>query len=99
MRTIDWNKYFDENTKPIEERISGRKHTCTMCGNEDIWGKTWKSYGSVIIEEERPEDLIKCCSEKCINECALKIKTGEIKLPVISSSATHCDIISEREGY
>jgi hypothetical protein len=48
-------------------RISGRIHTCSVCGLQDVWGETWQWYGSYNdIDDGNP--ITKVCSEACRRE-------------------------------
>ena len=73
---------------------------CDICGGEDIWQSSWSWYGSYLLEEEAPGDLLTMCSNKCRDVAEEKMKNGLIKLP--RYKARGCNSvkrISDRIGY
>jgi hypothetical protein len=76
------------------------KHTCTVCNKEGEWDEKWSQYGSILIEETQPEDIIKVCCDTCMSILNTKLKIKDIRLPVIKSyGPNNYKVIKERLGY
>ena len=43
---------------------SGRFHTCHVCGAVALWSSEWRSYGSILMQENFGI-LLKLCSDAC----------------------------------
>lgn len=73
---------------------------CDICGNEDIWQESWGVFGSLLMEEEAPEDLLTVCSDECKEVAEKKLKEGSIKLPTYKMNGlSRIKITGKRIGY
>lgn len=76
-----------------------RSYQCDQCGTIGQWGKGWSHYGSFIMSEEDPDELIISCSEKCKDALQAKLKSGAIKLPEYSIRGYTVKKTKEKVGY
>lgn len=49
----------------LSETPTGRVHTCSACGKQEVWGPTWAWYGS-YKQMDNDEPLFKACSDACM---------------------------------
>lgn len=75
-----------------------RVYTCTVCKRQGFWDDGWGYYGSLIIEENWPDEMIYSCSAKCLNVAQRKIKSGEWQLPRVRLGYSPT-ISRPRKGY
>ena len=79
--------------------LNRTKYKCDICGKIDFWGSSWSSYGSLFHQETCPGDMPCSCSEDCFVEMKLKIKLGQMQLPVLRLNGYHHDVSKKRKGY
>ena len=75
-----------------------RVYTCTVCKREGFWDDGWSHYGSLVIEENWPQDMIYSCSRKCQKVARGKIESGEWQLPKVRLGYSP-KITQPRKGY
>ncbi len=78
-----------------------REWICDICGRIGRWDESWKSYGSILMEETCPEDILTTCSVKCWEDLNAKLVSGEICPPKLSRerNAIHYNVSIQRKGY
>ena len=74
-------------------------YTCTICDKKDEWTETWQQYGSLVIEEYDPSDLILTCSDECRKVALELMAEGSMKLPNVQSRGGIARMTRERIGY
>jgi hypothetical protein len=85
----------------ITNTFGKNRYRCDGCGKEDWWGESWGSYGSIVLAETSPHDLLTSCSPECEVVVMKKIRSGEYVLPKLkkASDGIHHDVIEDRRGY
>jgi len=85
----------DSGTKPREQRL----YTCLVCGKKEYWNDDWRRYSSIAHDEACPHDVPVACSEKCMVEVMIKIKSGAWKLPMLAVDAGGFRVSHKQTGY
>lgn len=78
---------------------NGKLRVCTICKKAGEWSESWAWYGSYLILENYPQDIIRTCSDQCRVEMVKKMNQGTIKLPVVKSHGMKVTKKAERVGY
>lgn len=103
MKKVDWYKEFNKNGSPDTEKIKEkpkRIYCCTICGKKDSWSYRWSWYGSYLLSECIPDDIIYTCSNKCVSELDEKIHTKQIVVTeIVASGYNDFRIVKNRRGY
>jgi hypothetical protein len=54
---------------------------CSLCGKVGLWGPTWASFSSFIVDDEWPSHRVIACSQVCQEKAEAGHKAGTIVLP------------------
>lgn len=74
-------------------------HQCCICGKIDQWpANSWRSYGSLLLQDERPDLIARLCSDECQREFEARMKRGEI-IPANAKANGMRLKITEPKGY
>ncbi len=100
MKKPDWEKEFQGINDFMNKDKPKKEYTCTLCGSKGFWSDDWEWYGSYLLSECIPEDIVYTCSGKCRSELNEKLHTGEIHVTdIVARGPNDFRIVKERRGY
>jgi len=82
-----------------DAHLKRTKYKCDVCGKVDFWSESWSSYGSPLIAEERPQDILTACAPACHNTMMARIESGQYKLPELKLCGFEVRLAKKRSGY
>lgn len=80
-------------------RIDSHLYRCDVCGKVGKWDKSWSWFGSLGLQDERPQDVPTLCSNQCELEFRQGMAVGRIKVPNVKYQGYQVKIIGVRAGY
>ncbi|MBI3936727.1 MAG: hypothetical protein HY323_07095 [Betaproteobacteria bacterium] len=72
---------------------------CDCCHREDVWQSGWMNYGSILMEDTCPADMLTGCSPACVDVLKQMLKDKEITLPSIKWRGYAVKLVKARRGY
>ena len=72
---------------------------CSICGKVGLWGPTWRSFSSLLIDEEFPSHRVVTCASACEEKAERGHENGTIDLPKISCRGYAVRMTRGPKGY